>query len=170
MIDAAIQALARGEFILLYDFDNRERETVFESHDLRLDQTFDDRVEILHAIQLAVAHRVEKRLAFNLTRFNVLARAWARSQDLHRSNAPAAVRSRYQTLRNDVTEVLRQTRANHGLFVLRIKTDDAIDSLRSVDGVKSGKHEVTGFRGFQRNFSGLEISHFADQDYLGRLA
>ncbi|NLN09572.1 MAG: 3,4-dihydroxy-2-butanone-4-phosphate synthase [Methanoculleus thermophilus] len=29
MIDAAIQALARGEFILLYDFDNRERETDF---------------------------------------------------------------------------------------------------------------------------------------------
>ncbi|HNQ32745.1 MAG TPA: 3,4-dihydroxy-2-butanone-4-phosphate synthase [Methanoculleus sp.] len=29
MIDAAIQALARGEFVLLYDFDNRERETDF---------------------------------------------------------------------------------------------------------------------------------------------
>ena len=29
MIDAAIQALVRGEFILLYDFDNRERETDF---------------------------------------------------------------------------------------------------------------------------------------------
>ncbi len=29
MIDAAIEALARGEFILLYDFDNRERETDF---------------------------------------------------------------------------------------------------------------------------------------------
>ena len=27
MIDAAIEALARGEFILLYDFDDRERET-----------------------------------------------------------------------------------------------------------------------------------------------
>ncbi len=30
MIDAAIQALARGgEFVLLYDFDDRERETDF---------------------------------------------------------------------------------------------------------------------------------------------
>ena len=29
MIDAAIQALARGEFVLLYDFVNRERETDF---------------------------------------------------------------------------------------------------------------------------------------------
>lgn len=29
MIDAAIEALARGEFILLYDFDDRERETDF---------------------------------------------------------------------------------------------------------------------------------------------
>ncbi|GLI47218.1 3,4-dihydroxy-2-butanone-4-phosphate synthase [Methanoculleus bourgensis] len=29
MIDAAIEALAKGEFILLYDFDNRERETDF---------------------------------------------------------------------------------------------------------------------------------------------
>lgn len=29
MIDAAIDALARGEFVLLYDFDNRERETDF---------------------------------------------------------------------------------------------------------------------------------------------
>ncbi|MDK2891244.1 MAG: 3,4-dihydroxy 2-butanone 4-phosphate synthase [Methanoculleus sp.] len=29
MIDAAIRALARGEFVLLYDFDNRERETDF---------------------------------------------------------------------------------------------------------------------------------------------
>ncbi len=29
MIDAAIEALARGEFVLLYDFDNRERETDF---------------------------------------------------------------------------------------------------------------------------------------------
>ncbi len=29
MIDAAVRALRRGEFILLYDFDNRERETDF---------------------------------------------------------------------------------------------------------------------------------------------
>jgi len=29
MIDAAIKALAKGEFVLLYDFDNRERETDF---------------------------------------------------------------------------------------------------------------------------------------------
>ena len=29
MIDAAVEALARGEFVLLYDFDNRERETDF---------------------------------------------------------------------------------------------------------------------------------------------
>jgi 3,4-dihydroxy 2-butanone 4-phosphate synthase len=29
MIDATIEALARGEFVLLYDFDNRERETDF---------------------------------------------------------------------------------------------------------------------------------------------
>ena len=29
MIDAAIEALTKGEFILLYDFDNRERETDF---------------------------------------------------------------------------------------------------------------------------------------------
>ncbi|HQP71560.1 MAG TPA: 3,4-dihydroxy-2-butanone-4-phosphate synthase, partial [Methanoculleus sp.] len=27
MIDAAIDALSRGEFVLLYDFDDRERET-----------------------------------------------------------------------------------------------------------------------------------------------
>ena len=29
MIDAAVKALRRGEFVLLYDFDNRERETDF---------------------------------------------------------------------------------------------------------------------------------------------
>jgi len=29
MIEDALSALAKGEFILLYDFDNRERETDF---------------------------------------------------------------------------------------------------------------------------------------------
>jgi hypothetical protein len=33
-----------------------------------------------------------------------------------------------------------------------------------------GKHEVTGFRGFERDLGSLEVSHLADQDYFGRLA
>src|SRR6185503_6551818 len=111
----------------------RKGEPVFERHDLRLDQAFDDRVEVLHAVEFSVTHRVEERLAFNFAHLDVLARARTRSQYLNCGHAAVAVRAWNQTLRNDVTERLGQPRANHGLFVLRIEADDAIDSLRRVD-------------------------------------
>src|SRR5215212_3485490 len=81
-----------------------------------------------------------------------------------------AVGARDQTLRNDVAERLGQSRANHRLFVLGIKTDDSIDSFRSVDGMKRGKHEVTRLRSFEGDLCGFEIPHLADENHFGRLA
>src|SRR6185503_15506271 len=56
------------------------------------------------------------------------------------------------------------------LFVLRVESDDAVDRFRSVDRVERGKHEVAGFRGFERNLGSLKISHLADEDYFRRLS
>jgi len=36
--------------------------------------------------------------------------------------------------------------------------------------VESGKNEVAGFGGFERDFDGFAIAHFPDEDHLGSLA
>ena len=59
------------------------------------------------------------------------------------SDTPSQIRLRDQSLGKNVTKSLRQTSSNHRLFVLRIKTDDAIDRLRSINRVQGGEHEMS---------------------------
>ena len=63
-------------------FDWSQREAIFERYDVVFDQPLDDRVEVLHAVEFAITHRIEQRLAFNFTGFDVLARTRTRPQNL----------------------------------------------------------------------------------------
>src|SRR6185295_10213845 len=104
---------------------------------LQLDKILNYCVEILHALEPAVAHRVQQRLALGFAGFNVLASTRCRFQDLDRRDASTHVGARNQTLRDDVAEGLRQTSTNYRLFILRVETDDAVDRLGRIDSVQS---------------------------------
>src|SRR6185369_16391613 len=103
--------------------------SIFERYHLRLNQPFDNAVEVLHAVKFPINHCIKKRLAVDLARFDVFTCAWAGPQNLHRRNATTTISTRYQTLRNDVAKRLRKSCSDNRLFVLWIKSDDAVDSL-----------------------------------------
>ena len=42
--------------------------------------------------------------------------------------------------------------------------------LAADDGMQRGEHQVSGFRGGQRQADGFDVAHFADQDVVGVLA
>ncbi len=132
-------------------------------------ETLELAVEILHPVERPVAHRIEQRLAFLLAHLDVFARAHGRLQHLDDRHAAAAL-FRDQPLRDEVAERGRQPAA-HGLLIRHLEgADDALDRLRSVDGVQRGEHEVAGLGGGQRDFDRLAIAHLTHQDHLGRLA
>src|SRR5205085_5892988 len=128
-----------------------ERQPVFERDRLALNHPLDDRVEVLHAVELAVAHRVEQGLAVGLARVDVPARARRGPQDFDGGDAPAPVGARYQTMRDDVAEGLREARAYDLLLVLRVEAEDAVNRLRGVYGVQSREDEVARLGGFERD-------------------
>ena len=128
------------------------------------------RVEILHPVDLAVAHRVEQRLALGLTFLDIFAGSRVRRQDLDRGDAALAVGARYQALRDDIAKRLRQTRADDPFLVLRIKADDTVDRFRRVDRVQRREHKVARFGGFEGDLGRFKVTHFADEDNLWRLA
>ncbi len=51
----------------------------------------------------------------------------------------------------------------------RKRSDDALDGFRGIDGVQRGQDKVAGFRGFESDFNGFPVAHFADEDNLGSL-
>ena len=76
--------LALCEFFARYALQGQEEivliagegETVFHRNRAFVDHVPNDGVEVLHAVQLAVTHRIEQRLALSLARFNIFPRAW----------------------------------------------------------------------------------------------
>ena len=132
-------------------------------------QLLDLAVEVLHAVHLAVAHRVEQRLALALAALHVVARAQRRLQDLEHGDAAAAL-LRHQPLRDEVAERRREAAANRALIAGVEGADDALDGLRGVDGVQRREDEVPGLGGGQRDLDRLAIAHLADEDHLRRLA
>ena len=42
--------------------------------------------------------------------------------------------------------------------------DDPVDGLGRRDGVQGGEHEMAGFGGFQGQFDGFQVAHFADEN------
>ena len=135
----------------------------------RAHELFQLAVEVLHAVELAVLHRVEQRLAFAVALLHVVARPHRRLEDLQDRPA-AAARLRDQPLRDEVAERARQPRADACLVRRLEGADDAIDGFRGVNGVQRRKDQVAGFGGGQRNLDRLAVAHLADQDHLGRLA
>jgi len=127
------QALELEQKVVLV---RREREAVVHRDHVLFDQSLDDRVKILHAVDLAVADRVEQRLAFLLALLDVLAGALVGFKDLDRRDAAFAVSGRDETLRHDIAKCLCETRADDTLFVFRIETDDTVDGFGRVDRVK----------------------------------
>ena len=69
----------------------RERKPVLESDYLVFDHFSDNRIEILHPVDLAVADSVEQGLAFALTLLDIFAGSRIRFQDLDRRDAAFAV-------------------------------------------------------------------------------
>ncbi len=81
-----------------------------------------------------------------------------------------AVFFRKQALRNDEAKRFSEAGA-YGVLVADGKnTDDALDGFGSVDGMQRRENEVAGFRGFDRDFDGFAVAHFADEDHFGGLA
>ena len=81
---------------------------------------------------LAVADRIEQRLAFALAVFDVFTRSRIRLHYLDRRDAALAVGSRDQPLRNYVAEGLGETGADDPFFVLWINSDYAFYRLLCV--------------------------------------
>ena len=75
-----------------------------------------------------------------------------------------------QALRNDVAEGFSESGADALLIALRKDADDALDGLGGIDGVQGGQHQVAGFRGFEGDFNGFAIAHFANENDFGSLA
>src|SRR5260370_36756958 len=75
-----------------------------EIHDPRADELFNFAIEVLHALGVAIAHRIEKRLAFGFSLFNVISRTHRRFEDFHSSDTPFAVFARKETLGNNVAK------------------------------------------------------------------
>src|SRR5216684_6555296 len=84
----------------------------FVIDDPRADELVYLAVEVLHAFGAAIAHGIEKRLAFAFTFFNVLPRAHRGLEDFHGSNAPLAVLPRKQALGNNAAEGFGEPGAN----------------------------------------------------------
>src|SRR5260370_40641294 len=110
------QAFERKQQVVLV---GGEPEAVFNGDDVSFDEVLNDRVKILHAFKLSVAHGIQQGFAFRFTVFDVFTGASGRPQNLYRGHASATITPRNQPLRNDVAKSLRESRANYRLFVLR---------------------------------------------------
>src|SRR2546425_2924332 len=131
-------------------------------------QLFELAVEVLHAFQLAVAHRIQQRLAFFLALFQIVARAHRRLQHFDDGDAASAFFGD-QSLRDEIAERRGEARPHRLLVACLERADDALDGLRGVDRVKRGEHQVTRFRRRQRDFDGFAVAHLAHQNHLRRL-
>ena len=92
-----------------------------------------DGIKILHSVDLSVADRVQERLALRLTFFNIFTGTRIRLEDLDSGDSTPSVCGWDKTLGDDVPKCLGETRPNYPLLIFRIKSDDAVDSFRSVD-------------------------------------
>ena len=104
----------------------RIRQRGFDADQPVANKLLDHGIESLHSVLIALLHRVDQRLPFRLTFLDILARAHRRFQNLNRRDSSLPVAERNQSLRNDESKRLRDTRPDHFLFILGKHTDDAI--------------------------------------------
>src|SRR4029079_12548845 len=97
------QALELQQEVVLV---GRVREAILERDNTSLDKRANDRVKILHTVDLAISDRVEQSLALAFTFLDVLTRSRIRPKYLNGRDTALAVRTGYQTLRHDVTKRL----------------------------------------------------------------
>src|SRR5882762_7649477 len=90
----------------------RIRQTGFEINDPRANELVNLAIEVLHALGAAIAHGIEKRLAFGFTFFNVLPRAHRGLENFHGGDAALSVLLRKEALGNDAAKGFRETRAD----------------------------------------------------------
>src|SRR4029077_8748698 len=132
-------------------------------------ELFDFAIKVLHTFLGTIVHGIEQALAFHFTLFHIFASAHGGLQDFQSGYASFAVAARQQALRNDKPKSLGEAIANGLLIGKRKYAHDALDRLRSIDGVQRGKNQVAGFGRLHRDFDRFTIAHFAHQDNLGRL-
>src|SRR5438445_11230261 len=113
----------------------RISEASFEIDDTRPNEPVNLAIKVLHAFGAAVAHGIEKRLAFRFTLFHVIPRAHGGLENFHGGDAPLAVLTRKQALRSDAAKSFREARTDALLVGKRENTDDPFHGLRGVDGV-----------------------------------
>src|SRR6185369_12469262 len=130
----------------------------------------DHAVKILHAVKLSIFHCVKQRLSISFAGFYVFTSSRAGTEYFNCRNSTALVRSGNQALGDNVAERLSQTSSYDRFFILRVETDYSIDGFGGIYRVQCRKNQVTGLRCLKRDFSGLEISHFANENHFWRLA
>ena len=103
-------------------------------------------------------------------RSDVFAGAHGGFENFNDCDAAGVVDLGNEALGDDEAERFGEAGADGLLIGERKDADDAFDGFGRVDGVKSGENQVAGFGGFESDFDGFFVAHFADQNDLGRLA
>src|SRR5712664_4433686 len=88
---------------------------------------------MLHALGAAIAHGIEKRLAFGFTFFNVLPRAHRGLENFHGGDAALSILPRKEALGNDAAKGFREARADAVLIGHGKNSNDALHGFPMAD-------------------------------------
>src|SRR6185369_11366363 len=138
-------------------------------YDSVLQQLLKLAVEVLHTVIRAGFHRLEKRVSVPLAVFNARTRVHVCLENLQHSDSCAAVCTRNQSLRNDVTERFREPGSYRLLLSGTKGGHKPAHCLSHIQRVHAREHKVASFRRVQNGLHGLAIADFADQNHFRRL-
>jgi hypothetical protein len=127
---------------------------------------------LIEAVPAECAPRFDDFLKSAILAFAVkqcLACAQTASHDFREQQA-ATTNLAHQPLADNVTQGIGETLTKHLFFVFSKHSENAVDRLARIDGVKGGKDEMTGLRRGHRDLHRHAIANFADQDHLRCLA
>ncbi len=105
-------------------------------------------------------------------RFSVPNHVLNRAVDQHdfKRGFKSAIQRWQQLLADDGAQYHGELNANLLLLIGGKHVDDAVNRLRRADGMQRTEHELAGFGGGQRGLNRIQIAHFAEQNYVWRLA
>src|SRR4029077_9266359 len=133
-------------------------------------QLGDFAIEILHAVSFVAIYGFKQRFTFVLALLETLAGAAVGFQYLENREPATAIGARDEALGYDEPEGLREAFTDRLLFYGKVGTDDALDGFGGVDRVHCRQHDQPHIGGFENHLDSFAVAHFADEDYLGRLA
>ena len=137
------------------------------AHEAALDEFAETLVECPHAVRLT---RLDGRVHLRELAFaNQIAYRGRADHDLVRRDA-AAARLPEQRLRYHGAQRLGKHAAHHFLLGRGEHVDDAVDRLGRGTRMHRREHEVTGFRGREREPDRLEIAHLSNEHNVRILA